>query len=183
MRLAQIVPLVIALGACSATASTTAGEKLLVPPAECANPTRVIARSGESIARPGGVGLRLYLIYQGASVGLRSIDGVEASPPRLGPNAAGPVAGLHPGYWGELRDADGAKLFFEMFPDVGEREVPPAASGGEFSHVAVDRCEPKLMAAFVPNDPSATDFVVFGSPYGTQAPAVEIGRFKLGPPR
>jgi hypothetical protein len=67
------------------------------------------------------------------------------------------VAGQHAGYWGELRDAGGTKLFFVAFPDVVEHEAPPPPGGGEFSHVTADRCEAKIMTAHVPNDASATD--------------------------
>lgn len=40
-------------------------------------------------------------------------------------------------------------------------------------------CDAKVIHVDAPNDPSATALVVYGSPYATDDPAIELARFSL----
>jgi hypothetical protein len=155
----------------SSSASTKPGD------APCEKPAPVVVASGGTITRPTGSALRLQLVYQGAAIGVTQVRGVDmVLPPADGPFAAGKVSG----YWVESRSAT-APLYQHLFrdPTVREAPPPPGPGGGGFSNSTIDRCEPKIILADVPNDPAATELRIYGSPYGTVEAAVELARFKL----
>src|SRR5688500_185574 len=60
-------------GSVSSTPTTTGGPVTT----ECANAESVIVKSGETITRPSGSALRLELVYQGSSIGVRKVRGVD----------------------------------------------------------------------------------------------------------
>jgi hypothetical protein len=139
----------------------------------CPKPAPVQVPSGGTITRTSGSALRLQLVYQGASIGVTSARGVDMIlAPADGPFAPGKVSG----YWVESRSAT-APLYQHLFRDPTVREAPGA--GGGFSNSTIDRCEPKIILADVPNDPAAVEIRVYGSPYGTVDAAIELARFNV----
>ena len=162
----------------SASASSPSASASTAKPqgdAPCAKPSPVVVASGGTITRPTGSALRLQLVYQGAAIGVTQVRGVDmVLAPADGPFAPGKVSG----YWVESRSA-AAPLYQHLFRDPTVREAPGAPGGGGFSNSTIDRCEPKIILADVPNDPAATELRVYGSPYGTVEAAVELARFKL----
>ncbi len=141
----------------------------------CANPTPVIVPRGGTITRPKGSALRLQLVYQGAAIGVTQVRGVDMV---LAPSGGPFVPGKAGGYWVESRSS-AALLYQVPFRDPTVREAPGAPGGGGFSNSTIDRCEPKIILADVPNDSSASELRVYGSPYGTVETAVELARFEL----
>jgi hypothetical protein len=142
--------------------------------ATCASPTHVSVGPGGTIARPVGSALRLQLTYQGSDIGVTEARGVDMLLSKGdGPFAPGAVAG----YWVETRSA-GATIYQHLLQDPTTIEAV-GGGGGSFTNLPVDRCTPKLILADVPNDPSVTEIVVYGSPYGTNDGAVELARFTV----
>ena len=142
--------------------------------ATCASPTSVSVAPGGVIARPVGSALRLQLTYQGTDIGVTDARGVDMTlAPADGPFTPGKVAG----YWVEARSGK-TTTYQHLFEDPTTMEA--VGPGGEgFMNLPIDRCTPKLILADVPNDPSTTDLVIFGSPYGTNDGAVELGHFTI----
>jgi hypothetical protein len=141
----------------------------------CPTPATVLVPSGGVIARPAGSALRLQLVYQGTSIGVKEVRGVDMIlAPADGPFAAGEVSG----YWVESRS--GATTTYQhLFRDPTVQEAPGAPDGSGFTNSTIERCTEKLILADVPNDGSATEILVFGSPYGTQDAAIELARFTI----
>ncbi len=142
--------------------------------ATCASPTQVSVGPGGTIARPVGSALRLQLTYQGSDIGVTEARGVDMLLSKGdGPFAPGAVAG----YWVETRSA-GATIYQHLVQDPTTLEAVGAGGDG-FTNVPVDRCAAKIILADVPNNPSITDIVIYGSPYGTNDGAVELGHFTI----
>jgi hypothetical protein len=140
----------------------------------CAMPTLVSVGAGGVIARPVGSALRLQLTYQGTEIGVNEARGVDMIlSPADGPFTPGKVAG----YWVEARSGT-ATTYQHLFEDPTKLEAVGAGGSG-FTNVPVDRCAAKLILADVPNDPTTTDLVIYGSPYGTSDGAVELGHFTI----
>jgi hypothetical protein len=153
----------------SETGSTTTGTA-------CPDPATVLVPSGGAITRPpSGSALRLQLVYQGSSIGVTDIRGVDMI---IGPSDGPFVAGKVSGYWAETRTAT-ATVYQHLFRDPTVREAPGAPGGGGFTSSTMERCAKKIILVDVPNDASAKELVIFGSPYGTQGAAVELARFTL----
>jgi hypothetical protein len=142
--------------------------------ATCASPTQVSVGPGGSIARPIGSALRLALTYQGSDIGVTEARGVDMLLSKAdGPFTPGAVAG----YWVETRSA-GATIYQHLVQDPTTIEAVGAGGSG-FTNLPVDRCAAKIILADVPNNPSITDIVIYGSPYGTNDGAVELGHFTI----
>jgi hypothetical protein len=142
---------------------------------DCDAPAEVLVSSGGRIARPVGSVLRLTLVYQGAGIGVRSVDEVDMV---IAPTDGPLREGVNSGYWAETRDA-AAALYQRTLRDPTVQEAPADPDGGDYSNATVDRCEPKTLLVDVPNDPAATELRIYGSPYGTQLAATELARFTL----
>ena len=142
--------------------------------ASCPTPTPVTVGPGGAIARPVGSALRLQLTYQGSDIGVTQARGVDMIlPPADGPFTPGKVSG----YWVEARS--GATTTYQhLFQDPTTLEAVGEGGSG-FMNLPVDRCTAKLILADVPNDPTLTEIVIFGSPYGTSDGAVELGHFTI----
>lgn len=143
--------------------------------AECATPTNVLVASGGTIARPDGSALRLQLVYQGASIGVTNIVGVDKL---LSPGGGPFTAGGTSGYWVEARSGTHA-TYQHLFRDPTNLEAPAGPGGQGFSNSTIDRCMPKSISADVPNSTLLTEIVIYGSPYGTQDVAIELARFAV----
>ncbi len=146
--------------------------------ATCATPTRVLVAPNGLISRPDGSALRLQVVYQGSELGVTDVRGVDMIlPPSDGPFKAGAVSG----YWFETRrtGADTSPTYQHLFQDPTNQEAAPGPNGGGFGNSTLDRCTPKYISVDVPNNAGFTELAVFGSPYGTQDPAVELGRFSI----
>ena len=142
--------------------------------AKCASPTKVSVGPGGTIGRPVGSALRLQLTYQGSDIGVTDARGVDMLLSKGdGPFTPGAVAG----YWVETRSA-GATIYQHLLQDPTTIEAVGAGGSG-FTNLPVDRCAAKIILADVPNSPSITDVVIFGSPYGTNDGAVELGHFTI----
>lgn len=140
----------------------------------CAMPTQVSVGAGGVITRPVGSALRLQLTYQGTEIGVNQARGVDMIlAPADGPFTPGKVAG----YWVEARSGS-TTTYQHLFEDPTKLEAVGAGGNG-FTNVPVDRCTPKLILADVPNDPSTNELVIYGSPYGTNDGAVELGHFTI----
>jgi hypothetical protein len=140
----------------------------------CATPTAVSVGPGGTIARPAGSALRLQLTYQGTEIGVNEARGVDMIlSPADGPFTPGKIAG----YWVEVRSGS-ATTYQHIFEDPTKLEAVGEGGSG-FTNLPVDRCTAKLILADVPNDPSTTDLVIYGSPYGTNDGAVELGHFTI----
>jgi hypothetical protein len=140
----------------------------------CATPTQVSVGPGGTIARPVGSVLRLQLTYQGSDIGVTQARGVDMLVSKGdGPFTPGAVAG----YWVETRSA-GATIYQHLLEDPTKIEAVGAGGSG-FTNLPVDRCVAKIILADVPNNPSITDIVIYGSPYGTNDGAVELGHFTI----
>jgi hypothetical protein len=134
----------------------------------CPYPTRVLVASGGTIARPAGSALRLELVYQGWSIGVTSVRGVDGTlPPPSGPFTAGQVAG----YWIETRS--GATTTYQH----AFRDPTLDADPGGFG-TALPLCSPKSILAELPND-GTTEVIVYGSSYGSDDVAEELARFTV----
>jgi hypothetical protein len=143
---------------------------------ECPNAEPVIVKSGGEIARPSGSALRLSLVYQGSSIGVTQLRGIDKTlSPSDGPFEPGKVSG----YWADLLGGNGARLYTQLFMDPTRLEAPASPGGSDWKNTTRDRCEAKTIALDVPNDPIATTLVVYGSPYGTFEGAIELARFTL----
>jgi len=143
--------------------------------ADCPVPTPVLVASGGTIARPTGSALRLELVYQGSSIGVTQVRGVD----KILPGSNSPlVTSANSGYWFEARS--GTSIVYQRgFRDPTNQEAPSGPNGEPFSNSTIDRCRAKSISADVPNNAAVTEIVVFGSPYGTQDAAVELARFGL----
>ncbi len=142
--------------------------------ATCASPTNVSVGPGGTIARPAGSALRLQLTYQGTDIGVNDARGVDMIlAPADGPFTPGVIAG----YWVEARSGS-TTTYQHLLQDPTTMEAV-GEGGGSFKQLPIDRCTAKLILADVPNDPSTTDLVIFGSPYGTNDGAVELGHFAI----
>ncbi len=141
----------------------------------CPSPTPVIVASGGVITRPAGSALRLQLVYQGSSIGVTNARGVDMILyPADGPFEAGKISG----YWYETRSG-ATTTYQQAFQDPTNQEAPGGPNGEGFQNSTIDRCSAKTIQADVPNNPSTTEIIVFGSPYGTQGAAVELARFTV----
>ena len=143
--------------------------------AECPNPTSVLAASGGTITRPAGSALRLRLVYQGASIGVTNVRGVDMI---LAPNGGPYTPGGNSGYWFETRSAT-TTTYQRLFRDPTNQEAPGGPNGEPFMNSTIGRCVAKTFEADVPNNSAATEIVIYGSPYGTQDLAVELARFAI----
>lgn len=143
---------------------------------ECPDASRALVTGDGTIARPAGSALRLSLVYQGSSIGVTEVRGVDMI---LRPSVGPFVPGTNAGYWAETRDARGAALYTRLLQDPTRVEVAPAPGTKDWTNQSLPRCMAKRMELDVPNDANARSIVVFGSPYGTQDGAVEIGRFSI----
>jgi hypothetical protein len=144
---------------------------------DCPNPTSETVVSPGTIQRPTGSALRLDLDYQGSQIGVSYMRGSDNVLP--GGSGAALAAGVNSGYWYETRSKT-AVLYQALFQDPTTQEgFPQPGGGGDFSNSTIDRCRVKSFTVDVPNDPSATDLVIYGSPYGTNGTAVELARFSL----
>ena len=142
--------------------------------ATCATPTQVSVGPNGVIARPAGSALRLQLTYQGTEIGVNEARGVDMIlPPADGPFTPGKIAG----YWVEAHSGS-TTTYQHLFEDPTKLEAVGEGGNG-FTNVPVDRCTAKLILADVPNDPSTTELVIYGSPYGTNDGAVELGHFTI----
>jgi hypothetical protein len=141
----------------------------------CSNPTSVLVPSGGTIVRPTGSALRLQLVYQGSSIGVTTMRGVDMLlDPSSGPYTPGVVAA----YWVETRTA--AKTTYQHWLlDPTNQEGFGGPNGEGFSNSTIPVCTPKYIQADVPNDGTTSELVVYGSPYGTQDAAVELARFTV----
>lgn len=141
----------------------------------CAEPATVVARTGGGLSFPAtGSTVRAFLVYQGTDVGLSSLSSFD----RVLPPSAGPFeAGVNAGYWAELVDGDGARLYTDGLEDPTRLEAP--GPNADFQNVSVDRCTPKQLAVVVPNDARARALVLYASPYGTSGAATELARFAI----
>jgi hypothetical protein len=139
----------------------------------CLYPTLVLVASGGTIARAAGPTLRLELVYQGSSIGVTRVRGLDRGiPPSSGPFTVGEVAG----YWVEARS--GTTTTYQQYvqdPTVAEGLGGPSGAG---STATLPVCEPKPIIAELPNE-GTTEVIVYGSPYGTNAPAGELARFTV----
>lgn len=149
------------------------GPKVIDP--SCANPTTARVVSGGTIPRPVGSALRLILVYQGSSIGVVDIRGVD----KTLPGSDGPFSD-NAGYWAETR-AGRTVSYQQLLRDPTRIEVfpGPPGSGQGFENKTADRCAPKTLSVDVPNDPAVTELLLFGSPYGTQDRAIELARFLI----
>lgn len=145
--------------------------------AECSNPTAVLVPSGGTIARPASKGIKIELVYQGATIGVTDVREREIIPGTSSTDVFGPDTS---GYWLEGRTA-GKMTFQRSFRDPTNQEAfgPPPGVGGGFTNTTIPRCDAKSIQVEAPNDASVTELVVFGSPYGTQERAVELARFSI----
>ena len=141
--------------------------------ADCPNPTSVLVGSGGTIARPTGSALRLQLVYQGSSIGVKQVRGVDM----ILPGGDGPFSD-NSGYWVETRSAS-KTTYQRLFRDPTIQEAPAGPGGSGFMNSTIDRCVAKTISADVPNDSSMNELIIFGSPYGTQDRAVELARFSI----
>jgi hypothetical protein len=142
----------------------------------CPSPTSVLVASGGTIARPAGSVLRLQLVYQGSAIGVTSMRGVDMI---LGGTTGGPYTpGEVAGYWVETQSAN-ATTYQHWLLDPTVQEAVGGPNGEGFSNSTIPKCTAKTIQADVPNDGSATDVVIYGSPYGTQDAAVELARFTV----
>ena len=134
----------------------------------------VVPPGGTLQPRPTGSTLRLRLSYLGSAVYVTNALGMDLA---LAPSAGPFAAGVNAGYWAELQDGAGTTLYTELLRDPTVLEG--VSDDGGFANGTVPRCTEKLISVDVPNDPSGHALVIFGSPYGTQDAATEIGRFLL----
>jgi hypothetical protein len=134
----------------------------------------VIARAGGSLSRPKGSALRFQLVYQGASIGVSELRGVDKI---VGPSDGLFQAGKNSGWWAELEASSGAKVFTRLLQDPTVLEGPGAHGG--LVNVTVDACKPKIVLVDVPNDPAGTVLVVFGTDASSGGRARELARFQI----
>lgn len=141
--------------------------------AVCAPPAGVVVPAGGTLSRPAQSVMRITLVYQGAAIGVTAMNGVTMIVP---PSSGALSPGVNAGYWFALESAT-QTLYTRAFadPTIGEGV---SDDGGLFAG-PVPRCTPKTIHIDVPSDAAATTLVVYGSPYGTDDPAVELGRFSV----
>jgi hypothetical protein len=172
------VSAVITVTACSAgSPSETSSSDISSDGSTCTLDDRdVVVQPGGTLAsRPNGSVLRLTFSYQSDRLAIVGVQGVTMMmPPGHGPLEAGVDAG----YWVELRDASGRTIDTRVTADPTIVEIPPA-KGGDLGSETLPFCSDKIFQILVPNDPSASTIVAFGSPYGSPKPASEIARFGL----
>lgn len=142
----------------------------------CATPVAgVVVAPGGAIPPPTGhVAMQLTFVYQGASVYITRVGARDVAP--VG-DSTRPQPGVNSGYWVSVHDASDAVLFTQSFFDPTVQEG--FGGDGGFSNSTLPVCDPKSFIVDVPNDAAARAVVVYGSPYGTQNVATEIGRFTL----
>jgi hypothetical protein len=151
-----------------------ASDSTTAPVNDCASPAAVIAASGSTMRQPVGSAQRFQLVYQGSAIGVTSLRGVD----KVISGSDGPfTAGKNSGYWAEVRDASGNSTFSRILQDPTRQEAP--GTNGGFSNATIDRCIAKTILVDIPRSPSGSVLVIFGSAYGTQGVANEIGRFTL----
>ncbi len=137
----------------------------------------LIPPGGTLSPRPSESTLRFNLTYQARAIWIdtaKGLDGIVA--PSTGPFKAG----VNSGYWYTLEDSGGKALYTQLFQDPTRLEGPPPQDGdGGFVNVTRPLCDAKAIQVELPNDPNGHALVIYGSPYGTQAAASELGRFTL----
>ncbi len=141
---------------------------------ECANAESVLVKSGETITRPTGSVMRLELIYQGTSIGVRKVRGVDMI---IKPSAGPFAAGTNTGYWADVVDASGAVMYTQLVRDPTRVEAPPSPGGNDWKNATVAQCNPKTILVDIPNE--AGTLVIYGPPYGTQNASSELARFTM----
>lgn len=135
----------------------------------------LVTTNGGAIVRPVGSALRLQLVYQGSSIVVSNVRGVYI----ILASGDGPLLPTKvAGYWYETRSGT-TTAYQHLFRDPTNQEGAPGGPNGQFSNSTIDRCVAKTILADVPNDPSTTEIVVYGSPYGTQDVALELARFAV----
>ncbi len=176
-----VVPLLVACGgtpepSAAPPAAPTATPRTAPPaPAACAEPASVLARDGEHVVRPKGSALRFQLVYQGSSIGVSVLRGVDMV---LGPSDGSFEPGKNSGWWAELRSASGAKIYTTLLRDPTIVEGP--GPGGTLVNATLDPCAQKILLVDVPNDPAGVALVIFGSPDSAHgAPTRELARFAI----
>jgi hypothetical protein len=117
--------------------------------------------------------LSLDINFVGDGMAVSAVRGLnETLPPSSGPLHAG----QNSGFWVELRDDSEQVKFTRLVSDPRIIEGP-TADGGLTSGWG-GACSMGTFSVDLPNnDPTATQFVVFGDPFGTQGPAVELARW------
>lgn len=141
----------------------------------CASPTTVLVSSGGTIARPAGSALRLQLVYQGSSIGVTTVRGVDMI---LGAPSGPYTPGEMAGYWVEAHSTN-ATTYQHWLLDPINQEAVGGPNGEGFSNSTIPACTAKYIQADVPNDGSTSEVVLYGSPYGTNDGAVELARFTV----
>ena len=143
---------------------------------ECPLRTPVLAKSGGEVTLPNAAAMRFELVYKGHNLGVRVIKPIEAT----SATGDGPFTPAKTtGYWVELRDASNRILFTRKIVDPSHAETPRESESDPQRRVALEMCAPKAIFFELPQVSGATQLVMFGSPYGTDSPAEEIGRFTL----
>jgi hypothetical protein len=173
-----LAAIIMSVGACAGgedTEATESGEQRVSSEeaelfGRCRNPEPVIVEHRGTLQRPSGEVLRLELVYQGSNIGIAHVDAVDMIIDESDVIPSGSA-----GYWVETR-SKGVIKYQEEVNDPTIAEVPPFP-GGEFSNVVRPKCEPKLILADVPNDPSVDEILVYGSSYGRQNRAKLRARF------
>lgn len=142
------------------------------PPVQCESPTPTTVASGDAFDRPAGPIVRLQVVYQGSTMGIQSIAGVDMA---IAPSDGPLEAGKNGGHWFVVVDQAQQPLYTRLFNDPSLKETVPGRNPAELRPI----CDPKFLMMDFPNNPSATAVIVFGSPYGTQEAAEEIARFTI----
>ncbi len=149
----------------------------------CANPAAVIVRSGENLGPPlTHTSLRLDMVYQGTSMG---ITGFEDSDSIVPASDAPLVVGTTTGFWAEVQSVGGADAgtveFTRLFQDPTRVEAPANPDGGGFVNGTLPVCNAKPFSITIPGTNKQRYVVIYGPPYGTNQPSVELARFGLIP--
>ncbi|MCA9527864.1 MAG: hypothetical protein KC549_16370, partial [Myxococcales bacterium] len=152
-------------------------------PFDCAAAWRAPALSVDAAPLPAGsVAMTIDLDYglrDGRGfITLRALRATGVARPSDGPFSVDENAG----HWAELQDADGATLYtrgvFQLI--VESLEAPPAGDSG-FARVDVCPDAGSIRLGDLPNDPRATQLVLFQDAIDGrfEGPTIEVARFPL----
>lgn len=108
----------------------------------------------------------MTFIFQGKRIAIQDVMGLDQAKTSDEPRDAGKDAG----YWFELRDASDRVLSTHVTHVTEQNDGPEAL---------VPECKAKWTTVFFPNRSDGKVIVFLGSPYGTDEPAHEYGRFHL----